>query len=72
MMKIHVISRFKDLGTGRYHDPGEVLTVSEARAEHLVAIGCAEDILELDEPTPAKRKRGRPRKTKAMEPEENK
>ena len=70
-MKIQVISRFKSR-TGMYHDPGEILTVSEERAERLVAIGAGEVLLELDDPAPAKRKRSRPRKTKALEPEENK
>ena len=71
MMKIQVISRFKD-SQGAYHDPGEVLTVSEERAKRMVAIGAGEVMLELDEPQPAKRKRQRQRKTKAMRPSEDK
>lgn len=79
-MRIKVTNRFKDADTGQPHDPGEVLKVSEERAKSIVAVGCGEVLLELDEPEvleldepevleldeskPAKRKRKRGRPRK--------
>lgn len=72
MIRVKVVSRFKDSETGLFHDPGEVLTVTPARAERLVAIGGVEVLPEPAVEEKPKRKRGRPRKTKALRPNEDK
>ena len=66
MVTIRTLVRWRNFETRGYHDPGEVVTLSKERADILVAGGCAEVI-----PEP-KKKRGRPPKTKAAKPSEDK
>ncbi len=72
MMKVKFLTHCRDAVTREHYLEGAVVDLPEARALHAVAVGHAEEILELDEPKPAKRKRGRPRRTKAMRPTEDK
>jgi hypothetical protein len=65
MVTIRTLVRWRNFETRGYHEPGEVVTLSKERADILVAGGCAEI---LPEPT----KRGRPPKTKAARPSEDK
>lgn len=65
---IKTLVRWRNFKTRGYHDPGEVVTLSKERADILVAGGCAEI---MPEPEP-KKKRGRPPKTKAAKPSEDK
>ena len=69
-MRIKTIGRWKDRVTGVYHDPPEIVEVSEEWALSLVTARCAEILPEPEEKP--KRKPGRPPKNKAMEPSENK
>ena len=66
-MKVKTIKRWKDRGTGLYHDPGEVVTVSGQMARELLAIGWVK--IEVEKP---RRKPGRPPKDKAAKPSEDK
>lgn len=63
MVTIKTLIRWRNFETRGYHDPGEVVTLSKERADILVAGGCAEII---------PKKRGRPPKTKAVRPSEDK
>ena len=74
-----LVKREAMVGTGYF--PGGEEQAYKVPEDDLYLVGTAEvslcayhaeEILELDEPKPAKRKRGRPRRTKALEPEENK
>jgi len=66
-MNVKTIKRWKDHSTGLYHDPGDVVTVSEQMARELLAIGWVK--IEAEKP---KRKRGRPPTDKAAIPSEDK
>lgn len=67
-MRVQTIGRWKDRVTGVYHDPPEIVEVSEEKALDLVTAKCAEILPDLE----PKRKPGRPPKDKAMEPSEDK
>jgi len=61
---VRVVSRWKHRESGKYHDPGEVLSLTAERAEHLARAGCVEIL--------PNQKRKKPSENKARVPEENK
>jgi len=72
MMKVKFLTHCRDAVTREHYLEGAVVNLPEARALGAIAKGHAEEILELDEPKPTKRKRGRPPQDKAAKPTEDK
>lgn len=63
-MKVKVVSRFQHRDTGKYYDPGQVLSLKRDHAERLVAAGCVEIL--------PSRKRKKPGEDKAKRATEDK
>ena len=70
MMKVEVTAPITNAETGSFYRPGDVLDLPDREAKEFAEAGYG-TILPQEQEKP-KRKRGRPRKTKALKPTEDK